>query len=121
MASLRGTLAVPFATYNTTVVRGETFRRTITVYNADGVTPVNLTGSTFAMQWRPQLGSATVSLNCTPFITVPTPTNGQVVIAVPAVSVAVGRYVYDLKWTDSGGVVRVPMAGTVEVITEVTA
>lgn len=116
---------MPFATYNTTCVRGETFRRTVTFLDpADGVTPINLTGSAFEMQWRPSLGSATVTLTATPYLTTPTPSNGELLIAVPpavTAAIAAGRYVYDLKWTDSAGVVTVPLAGTVEMLREVTA
>ncbi len=115
---------MPAATYNTTCVRGETFRRTVTFYDPDGVTPINLTGSTFAMQWRPSLGSATVTLSVTPYLTTPTPSNGELVVTVPpavTAALSLGRYVYDLKWTDSAGVVTVPLTGTVEMLQEVTA
>jgi hypothetical protein len=53
------------AEWNFTIYQGATFRRTLTLNESDGVTPVDLTGCTLRMQLREELESATPAIELT--------------------------------------------------------
>jgi hypothetical protein len=105
---------VPAGSYSTSFFRGDTFERSFTL-NASG-TPVNLTGYTFEMVLRAEFGAT--SYDFTPYITIPTPSNGTAVLKVPkAVTAGVlkGRYRYFLRYTDNAGEATTMLEGTIDV------
>lgn len=106
---------------NLSVTRGGSLYQRIGFTSSTGAA-INLTGSTFELHLRTALGAAS-SVNCTSYLTVPTPSNGILVVNVPpsvTATLTATRYVFDLKWTDAAGIVTFPIAGTLEVRQGVT-
>lgn len=110
---------MPAGNFSTSVVKGETLALSFALTDEDGVA-INLTGATAAMALRTSLTASSVALSCTPYLSIPTPANGVIVLSAPTDSLTVGRYVYDLKVTDSQSVVKVYLAGTIDVTQGVT-
>lgn len=109
-----------------TVPQGATFVRTVQWLQADGVTPVSLTGYTAAMQVRKNYAATTavlslsspssgLSIDAGTGTTTITITSGQTAALAP------GGYVYDLELTlTSGTVVTRLLEGPLTVTPEVT-
>lgn len=104
---------------------GDTFRRQIEWVEPDGVTPIDLTGYTAAMQIRERPGGTVwaSSNGASPAltITVATPASGVMVVSgtISQTTPAVG--VWDLQVTSSGGEVYTLVSGSFTVIEQVTA
>jgi hypothetical protein len=87
--------------------------------------PINLTGYTAALQIRslPESPTAVLSLTTGSGITIPTPTNGTVVVQATANqtrAIVAGTYYYDIEITSQGGIVYRLAQGQVVVSAEVT-
>ena len=106
---------------NLTIDQGSTFVNALTVYQADGVTPSNLTGYTVASQFRRNYTSTaytafTVAL-VSPY------TSGKInmtLTATQTAAVKAGYYYYDVEITSSGGTVTRVMEGKVHFKPNVT-
>ena len=96
MATTIATLALP-------MMRGDDFAHVFYIVGSDEVTPVNITGRTYAMQMRSDPDATAVALTLT--CTVPTGTDGAVNVAASHTLTAAlvpGLYVGDLQETASG-------------------
>tara|TARA_Y100001951_G_scaffold48064_1_gene37896 strand:- start:96 stop:434 length:339 start_codon:yes stop_codon:yes gene_type:complete len=106
---------------NITIDQGETYTNTNSVFLADGVTAMNLTGYTVASKMRKHYTStASHTINTT--ITNPA-TNGLIDSSLSATetsAITAGYYVYDLEITSSGGVVTRVVEGKVHMKPGVT-
>lgn len=104
------------------IVQGDTYAHEITIVGSNGVTPVNITGRTYAAQIRrdPTIsGTPDASFTCTI-------TNGPGGILVVSMSaaltdtlIAAVLYFWDLQET-SGASVTTLLAGKVDLLTQVT-
>ena len=106
---------------NITIDQGETYTNTNSVFLADGVTAMNLTGYTAASKMRQNYTSTTAhTINTT--ITSPA-TAGLIDSSLSATetsAIKAGYYVYDLEITSSGGVVTRVVEGKIQMKPEVT-
>ena len=106
---------------NITIDQGETYTNTNSVFLADGVTAMNLTGYTVASKMRKHYTStAAHTINTT--ITNPA-TAGLIDSSLSATetsAITAGYYVYDLEITSSGGVVTRVVEGKIQMKPEVT-
>ena len=106
---------------NITIDQGETYTNTNSVFLADGVTAMNLTGYTAASKMRQNYTSTTAhTINTT--ITNPA-TAGLIDSSLSATetsAITAGYYVYDLEITSSGGVVTRVVEGKVHMKPGVT-
>ena len=106
---------------NITIDQGETYTNTTSVFLADGVTAMNLTGYTVASKMRKHYTStASHTINTT--ITNPA-TAGLIDSSLSATETSAikgGYYVYDLEITSSGGVVTRVVEGKVHMKPGVT-
>ena len=106
---------------NITIDQGETYTNTNSVFLADGVTAMNLTGYTVASKMRKHYTStASHTINTT--ITNPA-TAGLIDSSLSATetsAITAGYYVYDLEITSSGGVVTRVVEGKIQMKPEVT-
>lgn len=110
-------------TYNITIEQGATYTQTILVQD-EGVTR-NLTGYTARMQVRPGKDSDTILLNLTmgSGLSIPTPTNGEIIISLTAAQTAAYTTVdavYDLELVDGSSNVERLLQGSVTLSKEVT-
>jgi hypothetical protein len=111
-------MAVP-AKQNLTITRGDTESIVITM-TTDGTTPENITGRTYRAQIRAVKDAATISLSFTCVVT--NGAGGEVTLtALPAATsgLTIGTQYWDLEETNSG-VVSTILAGTVNVLADVT-
>lgn len=104
---------------NLSVVRGDTLT-IVVVMTTDGVTPINITGRTYAMQLRtaPEATAVAATFTCT----LTDPTNGEVTCVLPAATSAgltPTSYSYDLQETASG-VVSTIVVGSIKVNADTT-
>ena len=106
---------------NITIDQGETYTNTTSVFLADGVTAMNLTGYTVASKMR-QNYTSTTAHTITTTITNPA-TAGKIDSSLSATetsAITAGYYVYDLEITSSGGVVTRVVEGKVHMKPGVT-
>ena len=106
---------------NITIDQGETYTNTTSVFLADGVTAMNLTGYTVASKMR-QNYTSTTAHTITTTITNPA-TAGKIdssLTATETSAIKAGYYVYDLEITSSGGVVTRVVEGKIQMKPEVT-
>ena len=106
---------------NITIDQGETYTNTNSVFLADGVTAMNLTGYTVASKMRKHYTS-TASHTSNTTITNPA-TAGLIDSSLSATetsAITAGYYVYDLEITSSGGVVTRVVEGKVHMKPGVT-
>lgn len=86
---------------NIILEQGSDFQATVKLY-ADLVSPLNLTGYAGEAQMRRSYES--VSATATLSVTVPFPTNGEIVLSMAAASsvgIKYGRYLYDVILTNT--------------------
>ena len=106
---------------NLTIDQGITYTNDITIYQADGVTPTNLTGYTAASQFRRNYTStAYTAFTCT--IASPN-TLGRINMSLTATQTAAikaGYYYYDVEITNSAGTVTRVMEGKIHFKPNVT-
>lgn len=108
------------ANYPLTVRIGDTCSIPVTVQDSAGA-PINLSGRTYAAQIRATADASSVlaSFTCT---LVSSGTTGQFVCTIPATTtatLAAGAGVWDLQETN-GSVVTTLLAGTVQIVQDVT-
>lgn len=88
-----------------------------TYYSDDQVTPINLTGYTFALKWRlTPAATPVLSLSLGSGITCSAPATGVISIHATTAqlsSIATGVYSYDLLATSGGGVVTQLFKGSI--------
>lgn len=111
-------------TYDFYIEQGATFTKTVTWKDSNG-SPINLTGYTARMQFRPSVNSSTVLASATT-------ENGKIVLGGGDGTIAITfsatdtaafgfiSAVYDLELASSGGFVTRLLEGGVEVSKEVT-
>jgi len=105
---------------NITIDQGETFTKTTSVFQADGITVQNLTGYTVASKMRKNYTSTashTITTTITSF------GGGLIASSLTATetsAIKAGYYVYDLEITSSGGVVTRVVEGKIQMKPEVT-
>ena len=105
---------------NITIDQGETYTNTNSVFLADGVTAMNLTGYTVASKMRKNYTSTashTITTTITSF------GGGLIASSLTATetsAIKAGYYVYDLEITSSGGVVTRVVEGKVHMKPGVT-
>ncbi len=112
-------MAAP-AKQDLTITRGDTETIVVNQTTSDGVTPVNITGRTYAAQMRT---SQDVTAIAGSFVCVVTDgANGQVTCTLSAASsedLKPGYYYWDVQESASG-VISTIIAGTVTVLADVT-
>lgn len=104
---------------NLTVVRGDTLT-IVVVMTTDGVTPLNITGRTYAMQLRtaPEATAVAATFACT----VTSGASGEVTCVLSSTASAAltpTSYSYDLQETASG-VVSTILVGSIKVTADTT-
>ncbi len=107
------------ATQNLTIVRGDTDTIIVNL-TSDGSTPINITGRTYRAQIRTEKDSGTIAASFT--CTVTNAALGQVTCVLSAVSssgLTPGINYWDFEETNAG-VVTTILAGTVNVLADVT-
>lgn len=103
-----------------TLDQGTTFESTIDLVNDDGVA-INVAGYVFSGQIRKSYYSLNPTANLT--ITVSDSANGNVLVSINAAAtanIAAGRYLYDIKMTDTSNVVTRIVEGIITVTPQVT-
>lgn len=109
-------------TYNIKVVSGDSWRREVTVQTKTGpgtYTPIDLTGYTAQAQIRPSAASSTVLATIT--ATIPTPTNGIIVLTLDTTQTeALTNGVWDLELDNGPNATHTVLSGTVTVLGDVT-
>ena len=103
-----------------TVDQGSTYESTLDLVNDDG-SALNVTNYLFSGQIRKSYYSANAAANFT--ITVTDQANGNLTILMNAATTAnivAGRYLYDIKMTDSNDVVTRIVEGIITVTPQVT-
>lgn len=111
-------MAAP-ATQNLTITRGDT-ETIVATMTTDGTTPIDVTGRTYTSQMR--LSPDEITIAATATCTVSNGPAGQVTVVYSATDTATllpGFYYWDLQETASG-VVTTVLAGTVNVLADVT-
>jgi hypothetical protein len=100
--------------------QGADFSTGITLYADNGITPLNLTGYTFYAQMRKSFASSTAY---TFVCTIPTPTNGQLILSMTSGTtggIKAGRYLYDVEMVDTVTYRSRPIEGVVIVSPQIT-
>lgn len=103
-----------------TIDQGATFSTSVDLSNDDG-TAINVANYTFQSQIRKSYYSANATANLT--ITVLDAANGNVKLSMTPANTAnikAGRYLYDIKMTDTGGVTTRVLEGIVTVTPQVS-
>lgn len=106
---------------NLTIDQGATYTNAITVYQADGVTPMNLTGFTVASQMRKNYTST--NYHTFPAALVSPYSSGKInltLTAAQSAAIKAGYYYYDVEITASGGAVTRVMEGKICIKPNVT-
>ena len=106
---------------NLTIDQGTTYTNSITVYQADGTTVMNLTGYTTAAQLRKNYTSTAYTAFTTALIS--PPTLGRISMSLTATQTAAvkaGYYYYDVEITNSAGTVTRVMEGKIHFKPNVT-
>jgi hypothetical protein len=100
--------------------QGANFSTGITLYADNGITPLNLTGYTFSSQMRKSYASSTATtFTCT----VPTPSNGQIILSLTpnqTSALKAGRYLYDIEMVDTSNYRTRPVEGIIIVSPQIT-
>lgn len=112
-------MAVP-ATQNITITRGDTETLVITIKDSAGV-GINITGRTYRAQIRATKDATTISAAFTCVLT--TPASGVVTCTLTPTQtgvLATGTQFWDFEETTAGGVVTTIVAGTVNVLADVS-
>jgi hypothetical protein len=111
-------MAVP-AKQNLTITRGDTESVVVTM-TSNGTTPVDITGRTYRAQIRTTKDSSSIDASFT--CTITNAAAGEITCTIlPAVTatLSVGTHYWDFEETDAG-VVSTILAGTVNVLADVT-
>lgn len=103
-----------------TVDQGTTFESTLDLVNDDG-SAINVAGYVFSGQVRKSFYSANATANIT--ITVANAANGNVILSLNSATTAnikAGRYLYDVKMTDTTNTVTRIVEGVLTVTPQVS-
>jgi hypothetical protein len=103
-----------------TVDQGSTFESTIDLVTDDGAV-INVAGYVFSGQIRKSYYSANATANLT--LTIVDAANGNVKVAISAANTAnikAGRYLYDIKMTDTSNTVTRLVEGVITITPQVT-
>lgn len=103
-----------------TLDQGATFETTLDLVDDDG-TSINVAGYLFSGQIRKSYYSSNATANLT--ITVSDQANGNLIISVNSATtanIAAGRYLYDVKMTDTANTVTRIVEGIITVTPQVT-
>lgn len=103
-----------------TVDQGSTFESTIDLVSDDGAA-INVAGYVFSGQIRKSYYSANATANIT--ITITNAANGNVTMSMNAATTAnikAGRYLYDVKMTDTSNTVTRLVEGVITITPQVT-
>jgi len=103
-----------------TVDQGSTFESTIDLVTDDGAV-INVTGYTFTGQIRKSYYSTNPTANLT--MTIVDAANGNVKVSMTAANTAnikAGRYLYDIKMTDTSNIVTRLVEGVITITPQVT-
>lgn len=108
-----------------TIRIGNSFTKLLTITEADGITPINLTGYAFKMQIRKCKSDAVViyELNSPTEIDITDAVNGNIILKIDAVTTgtfSVQNAVYDLRWTTPAPSIDTILEGNVEILETVT-
>lgn len=101
--------------------QGSNFNNIINLTDDVTNTPVNVSGYTISSQLRRSYYSSNITANI--ICTILSSANGEISMSLPAANTAnikAGRYVFDVKTTDSGGVVSRVLEGIITVTPQVT-
>jgi hypothetical protein len=112
--------------YDTLIEAGSNYRLELDLVDNEE-RPIDLTGHTFKMSIKRNVGDASSLVDCTVTVAQSTNKNDVIFTLTPAQTLAlplnpndgINRkttyFVYDVKWTDTDGIVRRPMEGRVAV------
>ena len=103
-----------------TVDQGSTFESTIDLVSDDGAV-INVAGYIFTGQLRKSYYSANATANLT--LTIVNAANGNVKVSISAANTAnikAGRYLYDIKMTDTSNTVTRLVEGVITITPQVT-
>ena len=103
-----------------TVDQGSTFESTIDLVSDDGAV-INVAGYVFSGQIRKSYYSANATANLT--LTILNAANGNVKVSISAANTAnikAGRYLYDIKMTDTSNTVTRLVEGVITITPQVT-
>ena len=103
-----------------TVDQGSTFESTIDLVSDDGAV-INVAGYVFTGQIRKSYYSANATANLT--LTIVNAANGNVKVSISAANTAnikAGRYLYDIKMTDTSNTVTRLVEGIITITPQVT-
>jgi len=103
-----------------TVDQGSTFESTIDLVSDDGAV-INVAGYVFTGQLRKSYYSANATANLT--LTILNAANGNVKVSISAANTAnikAGRYLYDIKMTDTSNTVTRLVEGVITITPQVT-
>ena len=103
-----------------TVDQGTTFESTLDLVNDDG-SAINVAGYVFSGQVRKSFYSANATANIT--ITIANAANGNVILSLNSATTAnikAGRYLYDVKMTDTANTVTRIVEGVLTVTPQVS-
>jgi hypothetical protein len=103
-----------------TVDQGSTFESTIDLVTDDGAV-INVAGYVFSGQIRKSYYSANATANLT--LTIVNAANGNVKVSISAANTAnikAGRYLYDIKMTDTSNTVTRLVEGVITITPQVT-
>jgi hypothetical protein len=103
-----------------TIDQGTTFETSIDLTNDDG-TSVNVAGYVFSAQVRKSYYSVNPTANIT--VTITNPASGNVKLSIDAANTAnirAGRYLYDVKMTNTTGVTTRVIEGIITVTPQVS-
>ena len=107
---------------NLELYQGDDYSALVTVYEADGTTPVNLTGYTPRAQIRRDVADRAAEVLAEITIAIADAAGGMLTLALDHdVTVTLsGKLLWDLQLTDSLGGITTILAGAVNVTSEVT-
>lgn len=103
-----------------TVDQGSTFESTIDLVTDDGAV-INVAGYVFSGQIRKSYYSSNATANLT--LTIVDAANGNVKVSISAANTAnikAGRYLYDIKMTDTSNIVTRLVEGVITITPQVT-
>lgn len=105
-----------------TLMQGDTFGATVTVYMPDGTTPMNLTGFRVDAHIRRGPADQYTEIAATIVTTVSDPAAGTIALSLaPTVTALLtGVYQWDLQLISPGGIVTTVLRGKVSLIAEIT-
>lgn len=105
-----------------TLMQGDTFGATVTVYMPDGTTPMNLTGFVVNSHIRRGPADQYTEIAAEVVTTISDPAAGTIALSLgPTVTATLtGQYLWDLQLISPGGVVTTVLRGKVTMVAEVT-